>query len=68
VQGELQGREDEITYREVDFSKDRSTFDEYGVQATPTIIVLDPMGGIVDFFVGVPGESELQRAIEEAVA
>ena len=64
----MEGREDEITYREVDFSKDRGTFNEYGVQATPTIIVLDPAGGIVDFFVGVPGESELRNAIEEAVA
>jgi thioredoxin-like negative regulator of GroEL len=63
----MQGREDEIAYREVDLSKDRGTFDKYGVQATPTIIVLDPAGDIVDFFVGVPEESELKRAIEQAV-
>ncbi len=63
----MQGREGEIAYREVDFSKDRETFDRYGVQATPTIIVLDPAGDTVDFFVGVPEESELRDAIEQAV-
>lgn len=67
VQGEVEGREDEITYREVDFSKDRETFRRYGVQATPSVIVLDPAGEIVDVFVGVPGESELKQAIEQAV-
>lgn len=64
----MQGREDEISYREIDFSKDRETFNQYGVQATPTIIVLDPDGNIVYKQSGVPGESELEKAIEEATA
>ena len=63
----MQSREDEITYREVDYSEDRNTFYEYGVQATPTVIVLDPAGDIVAFFVGTPREGELKEAIEQAL-
>ena len=63
----MQGRESEIVYREVDFSNERETFNRFGVQATPTVIILDPAGTIVDYFVGVPEESELRRAIEQAV-
>ena len=63
----MQGREDEIAYRVIDYSEDQNTFYQYGVQATPTVIVLDPTGDIVAFFVGTPREGELKAAIEQAV-
>lgn len=68
MQGEIQGREGDIAYREVDITKDRSTANQYKVQATPTIIVLDPAGDVVDIFVGVPEENELERAIDQAIS
>ncbi len=68
VQGLVEGREGEIVYREVDFSRDRATFSEYDIQSTPTVIILDASGKQVYSEVGVPGESELKAAIEEAVS
>jgi thioredoxin-like negative regulator of GroEL len=68
VQGQVEGREDLIAYREVNIAKDAATAGKYGVQVTPTVIVLDPEGVIVDEFVGVPRESELETALREATS
>lgn len=59
--------EEVITFREIDVSRDSSAIREYGIQVTPTVIILDAAGREVETFEGVPEESELRRAIDEAV-
>lgn len=68
MQGLVEGREDEIAFREVDISKDPSAVKEYGIQYTPTVIVLDASGKQVDFLEGVPEESEVEEAIGKALS
>jgi len=53
-------------YREIDISKDPSSMMKYGVQASPTIIILDSTGMVSDTFTGVPAKTELKAAIEKA--
>jgi thioredoxin-like negative regulator of GroEL len=67
VQGLIKGRESSVDFKEVDISRDRATADKYKIQATPTIIVFDPEGKQVKTFVGVPRESDLKAAINQAV-
>ncbi|NPV59487.1 MAG: thioredoxin family protein [Actinobacteria bacterium] len=57
---------DVIPYVEIDASRDTATAREYGIQAVPTIVVLDASGSIVKTFVGTPKKAELRSAMEKA--
>ena len=59
---------DVIAYVDVDASREPEKARQYGIQAVPTIVVLDSSGDIVDIFVGTPPESTLQAALDKAVA
>lgn len=68
MQSLVGGREDVITFREIDLSKDRAAVSTYGIQATPTVIIYDAQGQEIDRFVGIPDEGDVAGAIEEAVS
>lgn len=68
VQSLVRGKEDAVAFREVDVYKDPDTAGRYGIQATPTVVVLDAAGNEVDTFVGVPEEDGLREAIDKAVS
>jgi protein-disulfide isomerase len=55
-----------IDVKEIDVSKDFTTADKYDIQSTPTTIVLDRSGQIVQSFVGLPSQSNLMAAMETA--
>lgn len=57
---------DAFTYREVDISTDMDTATKYSVQASPTIVVLDGDGRVVDAVGGVPDKDRLRSIIEQA--
>jgi thioredoxin-like negative regulator of GroEL len=57
-----------VEYREVDISTDQAAMFKYGVQSTPSVIVLDRSGRTLDFFVGVPDRSELESSLEKAAS
>jgi thioredoxin-like negative regulator of GroEL len=67
VQGLVEEMDGDITYLEIDASRDTATARKYQVQAVPTIIVLDSSGKIVDTFVGTPGEEELRTVMHQAI-
>lgn len=69
MQGQIKGKEALVVFEEIDVTRNRNAARDYGInlQGTPTIIVLDKDGGQVKVFVGVPRESELETAIEQAV-
>lgn len=67
MQGLIKGKESSVDFKEVDISRDQASANKYKVQATPTIIVFDPAGKQVKTFVGVPRESDLKAAINQAV-
>jgi protein-disulfide isomerase len=50
----------------VDITSDFEVASKYGVQATPTIVVLDKDGDVEGFFVGVPDKAELKDALDKA--
>jgi len=55
-----------IDVKVVDIYKDFATADAYDIQSTPTIVVLDRAGQVVQMFVGYPVESRLKSAMEAA--
>jgi thioredoxin-like negative regulator of GroEL len=67
VQGLIKGKESTVDFKEVNIYRDQATADRYKVQSTPTIIVFDPEGKQIKTFVGVPRESDLKAAINQAV-
>lgn len=68
MQSLVDGKEDVITFREIDLSKDRAAVSTYGIQATPTVIIYDAQGKEVETFVGIPDRGDLSDAIEEAIS
>ncbi len=66
VQDLLKEIGDQVNYTEVDIRKDPETTRKYGVQATPTIILLDKSGKVVKKIVGVPSYGELKSAVDQA--
>jgi len=62
----LQSKVGGIDVKEIDVSKDFTTADKYDIQSTPTTIVLDRSGQIVQSFVGLPSQSNLMAAMETA--
>ena len=58
---------DKVEFTEVDISRDFATAEKYGVQATPTIVVIDRSGSVLDTLVGLPEESEVRGAIDTAL-
>jgi thioredoxin-like negative regulator of GroEL len=68
VQSLVKGKEDVIAFREIDVYKDSKTADEYRIQATPTVIILDANGKQVYNYAGIPEEEEVQEAIDKATA
>lgn len=51
----------------VDVSKNLDMAREYGIQATPTILVLDASGTVVDGFVGVPEKSQVEAVVDSVL-
>ena len=57
-----------VEYREVDISTDQAAMFKYGVQSTPSTIVLDRNGRTLDFFTGIPDRAELESSLDEAAS
>lgn len=55
----------DIEYREVDISVDAAARVRYGIQAVPSVAVLDGSGAVVRFFTGVPGRAPLEEALRD---
>ncbi len=68
MQSLVKGKEDVIAFRAIDVSKDSASIDKYGIQATPTVIILDANGKEIYSEAGIPDEGELQEAIDRATA
>jgi protein-disulfide isomerase len=54
--------------QEVDVTRDVARAWKYGIQATPTIVVLDTAGRNAGVLVGVPQKAKLDSLIEKAGA
>lgn len=57
----------EVSWQEVDLSRDPAAGDPYRIRATPTVVVLDQKGKVVRTMVGVPDREQLRNAIREAM-
>ncbi len=70
MQGQIKGKEDLITFEEIDITRNRNAAKDYGInlQGTPTIVVLDADGKQVKVFVGTPTKAELDKAIDQAIS
>ncbi len=55
-----------MTWQEVDLSRDPAAGGPYRVRATPTVVVLDRGGEVVETLVGIPDRESLRRAIQKA--
>ena len=51
----------------IDIGEDFATANKYGVQSTPTMVVLDRSSRVMRTFVGQPNASELKAAVETAL-
>lgn len=56
---------DKVNFRVVYAENDFETFRKYGVQATPTIAILDGSGNIVGMAAGVPDKGVLKSELEK---
>lgn len=59
---------DRADFEVVDLSKDFASGQKYGVQATPTFVILDESGNVVDTIVGSSSKSKLQSILDKAGA
>jgi hypothetical protein len=57
-----------MAYKEIDISTDRAAMLKYNIQATPTIVILDPKGSVSDTMVGLPSRKRLSSALEKAAS
>ena len=62
LEKEMSGK---VVFREVDAATDFATFKDYGVQATPVIIILDSSGKDVFMVSGVPDKEKLKSELEK---
>lgn len=66
IVSELEGElSDKVTFKTVHAENDFETFRKYGVQATPTIIILDSSGNVVRSFVGGSDKDTLKSELEK---
>ena len=68
IQQVLQEVNINVDYHEIDVSVDRETAMEYRIQVTPTIVILDKEGNIVEGYAGVPDKATLRSALERATS
>jgi len=59
--------EGKVDFKEIDISIDFETARTYGVQSTPTILVLDSSGAVADSFVGLPEKEELKTSLDKVL-
>ena len=57
-----------VDFEEIDISSDFESAEKYGVQSTPTILVLDSSGTVTDTFVGVPEKAELIASLDKVLS
>lgn len=57
-----------VDFEEIDISSDFESAEIYGVQSTPTILVLDSSGTVTDTFVGVPEKAELIASLDKVLS
>jgi thioredoxin-like negative regulator of GroEL len=57
-----------VDFKEIDISEDLETAQKYGVQSTPTIVILDPSGTVADTLVGLPEKTELKASLERVLS
>jgi len=59
--------EGKVDFKEIDISIDFETARTYGVQSTPTILVLDSSGAVADSLVGLPEKEELKTSLDKVL-
>ena len=57
-----------VDFEEIDISRDFEPAEKYGVQSTPTILVLDSSDAVADTFVGVPEKAELIASLDKVLS
>jgi len=57
-----------VDFEEIDISSDFESAEIFGVQSTPTILVLDSSGTVTDTFVGVPEKAELIASLDKVLS
>jgi thioredoxin-like negative regulator of GroEL len=65
LEKEYRGR---LGFKEIDITADFEKTKKYGIQSTPTILVLDSSGAVADTFVGVPGKNELKASLNKVLS
>lgn len=58
----------QVDFEVVDLSKDFSTAREYGIQVTPTFVVLGKDGAVMETHAGGLEREDLERLLEEALS
>jgi thioredoxin-like negative regulator of GroEL len=57
-----------MDFEEIDITADFETAEKYGVQSTPTILVLGASGRVADSFVGIPEKTELKTSLDKVLS
>ena len=57
-----------VDFREIDISADFESAQKYGVQSTPTIVILDKDRTVVDTTVGPPEKAALRTSLDKLLS
>jgi len=57
-----------VDFREIDISTDFESAEMYGVQLTPTIVILDKDRTVVDTIVGLPEKAGLRTSLDKLLS
>jgi thioredoxin-like negative regulator of GroEL len=60
--------EGKVDFKEIDISIDFEAARTYGVQSTPTILVLDASGAVADTLVGLPEKAKLKASLDKVLS
>ena len=60
--------EGKVDFKEIDISIDFEAARTYGVQSTPTILVLDASGRVADSFAGILEKTELKTSLDKVLS
>ncbi|MCJ7745960.1 MAG: thioredoxin family protein [Actinobacteria bacterium] len=60
--------EGSVSFKIIDISTDFESAQKYGVQGTPTILILDKAGAVVDTVVGPPEKADLKASLNKLLS
>jgi thioredoxin-like negative regulator of GroEL len=60
--------EGSVSFKTIDISTDFESAEKYGVQSTPTILILDRDGTVVDTVAGPPEKAGLKASLDKLLS